>query len=367
MSTGVSQARLPSLDGIRGLAFLLVFADHAAWPAADGALGVTVFFFLSGYLITTLLLREEAATGRLDLRAFWIRRAFRILPLFYLVLAGTTLLTLIGARTAELDARALLAQALHASNYLFVYAGESGTPIGTDTYWSLAVEEHYYVVFPLLALLAVRRRLTRRTRAAVLLLLCAAVLAWRWVYVVLLETDYPHVYLRTYLATDMRVDGILWGALLAVVLDTGELRRRTPSAVQLMLAPVGLGALLLATTPDDLQYQLVWQTTAQALALALLFTGLLVRPPQLLQRRPLVWLGAVSYAAYLTHRAVLEALERLLSPGSLAVGLLGLALTLTIAEGCRRWVELPVARLRASLHPVAVGASPQAAAGAAHR
>lgn len=354
-----ASTRIPSLDGIRALAFLLVFVDHAQWPGPGGALGVTVFFFLSGYLITTLLLREESRTGGIDLRAFWARRAMRILPLFYLVLAAAAALTVLGARQAELRAGPLLAQALHGSNYLFIRSGEAGTPIGTDTYWSLAVEEHYYAVFPLLALLAVRRQTSRRMRALVLLGLCLAVLAWRWTYVSFLESDYPEAHLRTYLATDMRVDEILWGALLAVLLRPHRLAERLPLPVQRCLAPMGLAALLSATAVDHLRYELVWETTLQALSLAVLFTGVLVRPPRLLQTRALVWLGAVSYAAYLTHRAVLEGLERLLGPAPLSIGIVGLAVTLLVAEACRRLVEQPLdawrQRARQVRVPAAVG------------
>ena len=354
MSEPSGGGRIPSLDGLRGMAFLLVFVDHAHWPGPGGALGVTVFFFLSGYLITTLLLQEECRTGSIDLRAFWVRRALRILPLFYLVLAAAAALTFLGARQAELRAGPLLAQVLHGSNYLFIRSGEDGTPIGTDTYWSLAVEEHYYLVFPLLALLAVRRQVSRRTRAVVLLGLCLTVLAWRWTYVTFLESDYPEVYLRTYLATDMRVDGILWGALLAVLLRPRLLAERLPLAAQRCLAPVGLAALLSATAVDQLQYELVWETTLQALCLAVLFMGVLVRPPRLLQARSLVWLGAVSYAAYLMHRAVLEALERLHGAATLPVGVLGLVVTLVLAEACRRLVERPLAAWRQQAQRVPV-------------
>src|ERR1700733_14513831 len=104
---------LPSLDGIRAVSFLLVFAAHAGLgDVIPGGFGVTVFFFLSGYLITTLLRIEHDATGTVSLRQFYLRRALRILPPFYLVLALAALAAWLGVIAGGLSARALLFQAL---------------------------------------------------------------------------------------------------------------------------------------------------------------------------------------------------------------------------------------------------------------
>lgn len=339
--------RLPSLDGIRGIAFLLVFASHAGINHAGGALGVTVFFFLSGYLITTLLLDEERRTGTVRIGAFYLRRAVRILPVFYLVLAAATLVSLAGGLAP--DPWPLVAQALNLTNYLFALRGTGGVPLGTDTYWSLAVEEHYYLVFPLAVLLAVRRRVPRVVRAGVVVGLCVAVLAWRQVYVSTHggPTVYP-TYLHAYLATDCRVDGILWGAALALVLDRRALAARLPAGAAAALLPVGVATLVLVTrdAPFTWYYQ-VPMTTLQALALAVAFTGALVAPPRVLQTRPLVWLGSISYAAYLLHRLVINRLETVLPDQGPAVWVAGLATTLLLAEALRRTVEQPLTRWRA--------------------
>src|SRR5580700_9256594 len=168
---------LPSLDGIRALSFLVVFAAHAGLDRViPGGFGVTVFFFLSGYLITTLLRMEHDAKGTVSLRQFYLRRALRILPPFYVVLALAARLGLIAGGVRAL---ALLAQALHLANYWIVRFGYDGQPRGTGVYWSLAVEEHFYLVFPCLYLVLRRLWPAPRTQAMAIYALCAGVLAWR--------------------------------------------------------------------------------------------------------------------------------------------------------------------------------------------
>jgi peptidoglycan/LPS O-acetylase OafA/YrhL len=139
---------VPSLDGIRALSFLVVFAAHAGLDSlVPGGFGVTVFFFLSGFLITTLLRIEEEAHGTLSFRSFYARRALRILPPFYLVLALAASAAWTGLLPGGLEPRAVAAQALHLANFWIVRHGYAGQPAGTGVYWSLAVEEHFYSSF----------------------------------------------------------------------------------------------------------------------------------------------------------------------------------------------------------------------------
>src|SRR5271170_6379627 len=113
-------SRIHGLDGIRACAFLLVLGGHAGFAWIPGGFGVTVFFFLSGYLIATLLRLEFKESGRIDLRAFYIRRAFRILPLFYLVLIAALLLRYAGQLSGSLDAPAIVSQFFQWSNYYLI-------------------------------------------------------------------------------------------------------------------------------------------------------------------------------------------------------------------------------------------------------
>ena len=132
---------IPSLDGIRALSFLMVFVAHAGLDAVvPGGFGVTVFFFLSGYLITTLLRVEYDQFGTVSLKNFYLRRILRIWPAFYLVLLLAVALTMLGLVEGSLRVAPLAAQALNVGNYWIIYHGVFGLPAGTGVYWSLAVE-----------------------------------------------------------------------------------------------------------------------------------------------------------------------------------------------------------------------------------
>src|SRR4029077_21192748 len=142
---------IPSLDGLRALSFLIVFLAHAGLDrVVPGGFGVTVFFFLSGYLITTLMRIEAERTGKVSLKNFYLRRALRILPPFYIVFVAATIFGEIGFLRGDVRPRLLpvALQAMHLSNYWIAAKGWSGIATGTGVYWSLAVEEHFYLLFP---------------------------------------------------------------------------------------------------------------------------------------------------------------------------------------------------------------------------
>lgn len=203
--------RIPSLDGIRALSIMLVFAAHVGLgPYGTGDFGVTIFFFLSGYLITTLMRAEYEKNGVVNLGHFWLRRALRILPPFYLVMLVATLAALALYPPGTVSAASMLAKVLFYANYWEIY-GVNRQPPGTGVVWSLAVEEHFYVLFPLLYVAMQRNRLPRLTQAWLLWGMCALVLAWRCVLVMAMHADST----RIYIATDTRVDAILFGCALA--------------------------------------------------------------------------------------------------------------------------------------------------------
>ena len=194
---------------------MVVFLGHAGLGAiVPGYFGLTLFFFLSGYLITTLMRIEFDRTGTVRLRQFYLRRVLRIFPPFYLVLAIAWLLTTLGIfAEPRPTVQGMLSQALHFTNYYIVAHGWwEGLASGTWVYWSLAVEEHFYLFFPLLYLLLRRRFSTGRQQMFALLTICALVLVWRFVLVFALDAPKD----RTYVATDTRIDSILFGCILAV-------------------------------------------------------------------------------------------------------------------------------------------------------
>jgi peptidoglycan/LPS O-acetylase OafA/YrhL len=204
---------IPSLDGIRAVSFLLVFAAHATEsPYIPGGLGVTIFFFLSGFLITTLMRSEFQRNGAINYGHFWLRRILRIFPAFYFVLILAALSSLVFDPVGTLDMQAVMAQLFHYSNYWIIQHGYLGLPPGTGVYWSLAVEEHFYLFFPWVYSAIQYLRVSNRNQAIFFWSLCLIILFWRCALVFLWHVSEN----RTYLATDTRVDSILFGCALAV-------------------------------------------------------------------------------------------------------------------------------------------------------
>jgi peptidoglycan/LPS O-acetylase OafA/YrhL len=203
---------IPSLDGIRAISFFIVFLQHAGFDFIPGIFGVTIFFFLSGYLITTLLRIEFDRTKHINLKNFYIRRTLRIFPPFYLTLVIGVILTLVGVLPEKLTSSGILSQVFYWYNYYQMNALWHGVPSGTIVFWSLAVEEHFYLVFPFLYLLLRRYLPSRFHQMLVLLSICVLVLLWRCVLVYVLHSPEG----RTRVATDTRIDSILFGCILAI-------------------------------------------------------------------------------------------------------------------------------------------------------
>ena len=363
LSTKASPLYIPSLDGIRALAVMLVFAAHAVTIAGaaprlkgvvPGEFGVTVFFFLSGYLITTLLRMEHAKMGRVSLRAFYLRRVLRIFPPLYLVLFATTALTLVRpVPDLRITLEGVLAQATYLTNYYIVVNGWwTGHAPGTWIFWSLAVEEHFYLLFPLLYLVLLRRLPSRQRQALVLAGICAAVLAWRFVLVYAFGAHKD----RVYVATDTRIDSIMFGCILGVVanpvLDRTIYSDRWWKYVWVPLALIGL---LVSFVVNSSGFQWVFAYSLQGICLFPLFIAAVRYPNwgpfQLLNLGWVKFVGVVSYSIYLMHPAVLWAMKSSVDSGYIAAAL-ALALTLGLAYAIYQVVEKPAGRLRRRLSKV---------------
>ena len=345
---------IPSLDGIRACAVMLVFVAHAGLRGrVPGEFGVTVFFFLSGYLITTLLRIEHEQTGAISFRAFYLRRVLRIFPPFYLALAIATVLWLVGGlpKGPPFQLDGVLAQGLFLTNYYIVQHGWwTGHAQGTWIFWSLAVEEHFYLAFPLVYLLLLRFLPGRRRQALVLAGLCGLVLAWRLVLVFALGAARD----RTYVATDTRIDSILFGCILGVIANPVLDRTRvSDDALRYAWVPLALAGLLLSFVVRSPRFQMSLAYTLQGLCLFPLFIAA-VRladwgPFRLLNLSWVKFVGILSYSIYLVHPAVLWGVTSWIAAPAAVQAVLGLALTLAIACGIYLAVEKPAARLRRRL------------------
>jgi peptidoglycan/LPS O-acetylase OafA/YrhL len=307
----------PHLDGLRTVAVYLVVAFHAGLAGFGGGfIGVDVFFVLSGYLVTSLLWRELVANARVDRRRFYARRARRILPAALATLIVTATIWAVVATPAELFdiAGGFRAACLYAANWYFIHQSTDyfGANINSNPivhFWSLAVEEQFYLVWPLLlgGLFAATRRSGRARwwilRGAVFLLASAsAIAAW--------HIGRTHLD-RAYFGTDTRAYQLLAGALLALTPQVFRLTRRF--AARTMLAPVALAGLVVTGS------SIFHMTPISRGFYATLFTGVLIvaledpasEPTRsLLGSQPFAYLGRLSYGTYLWHWPVIVLLER---------------------------------------------------------
>ncbi|WP_404387891.1 acyltransferase family protein [Humibacillus xanthopallidus] len=356
-----SRDRIEGLDGLRALAIVGVLVYHldAAW-LPGGFLGVDVFFVVSGFLITTLLVREHRRTGRVALSQFWVRRARRLLPTLVLCVVTSVLIARVVSTDLLVDVgRQMVGALTFSTNWLEITAGSSyfdqTAPQLFMNFWSLAVEEQFYLLWPLITigLLALSSRL--RVGAAVAIGGGSALLM-ALLYVP--DTDAT----RVYYGTDTHVVGLMAGAALAFAWASPRLARFvTPSRwgrFGTVAGPVALLVLVAEMVLLDEQHPLTFRG---GIALASLATAVLIMAvidpapaasggPTTLQRltrhSAATWVGARSYSIYLWHWPVilLVALDNPSAPGTLSHVLTRVwcvVVTLALADLTYRFVEGP--------------------------
>jgi peptidoglycan/LPS O-acetylase OafA/YrhL len=379
---------VPGLDGLRGVAVLSVMAFHAGlqW-ARGGLLGVDIFFVLSGFLVTSLLLDEHRRTATIGLRRFWAGRARRLLPALFLLLAGVCAWARwagdgIPLQQVRSDAYSTLA---YVANWHYVASGQNyfvrfAAPSPLLHTWSLAVEEQFYLVWPLVVLF-VLRRFGARALGWVAAVLAAGSAAW-CASLLLIGTSID----RLYYGTDTRAQAIMIGALLAVVVPIGDRqlgptgsaaprlasgagprprspgRDLAPARSDRLLGPVGLvGASVLAFSLHSIQgsgpflyeggFLIVGLCTASVVAVT-------VRRPghplsRLLSWRPLRFTGRISYGLYLYHWPLFLVLTQARTGLSgTALVALRFGVTFAVAAASYRFVECPIRARRPLTVPV---------------
>lgn len=290
---------IPGLDGLRAISVMLVIVGHGGLEnVVPGGLGVTIFFFISGFLITNLLISEAVQYGGNAIGKFYVRRYLRLTPELY---AYVLICLIASAVFFHVEIGRFLASFLYLMNYFSLFAGQEGDPANPFVLghlWSLAVEEHFYLVFPLLFVL-----LFRRPRAFVLVLvgICLAAIGVRAIaFGVFDNPDYA------YFASDARIDSIIFGCLLALAMRHAVGQRilyrfgRSPVLVAAL-------ALMLATLLyRDEAFRDVLRFTVQGIALffgvAALYTSALgAFVVMVLEVGVLRFLGRISYGMYLWH------------------------------------------------------------------
>ena len=349
-----TSSRLPGLDGLRAIAVLAVIAFHFLPDSLQGGyVGVDVFFVISGFLITGLLVRERATAGRISLGGFWARRARRLLPALVLVVAVCSSAALfIGGDVLVGLGSQVLGAATFSSNWLAIVLGQSyfdtTTPELFRNLWSLAVEEQFYLLWPLalLLLLLVRNRFVRSGIALVLAIGSAVAMA------LLAGPDAT----RVYYGTDTHSFGLALGAALAFLLE-GRFRDAAaplPRPVRIALpiagalATAGVVAVALLLPEGD------WLATHGGLALVAVLTAIAIAGAtgagswlgRALDVQPLRWIGERSYGLYLWHWPVLVLLVAALPRESAWWVAPAAALVVTVGASALsyRFVETPLRR-----------------------
>ncbi|HUP55689.1 MAG TPA: acyltransferase family protein [Methylomirabilota bacterium] len=307
-------AHIPALDGLRGMAVALVLAYHFGVPGFGGGfLGVDLFFVLSGFLITTLLIHEWDGRAAIDLAQFWFRRARRLLPAVFVLLAVLAAWSSTASAYEKGPLRwDLLASLGYVANWRFIIVGESyfsefATASPVRHLWSLAIEEQFYVAWPLIVFVALRVAASRRRGP--LLVTGALIVATLLSTIILAATYDESDPSRAYFSTFARAHELLIGAGAAILAAhspaLGRLIDRHAGRLALV-AVAGIVALGLVLSDASPAYfyggSAAFSVAAAALILALVIgtrsTGLAHRA---LRFAPLVWLGTISYGVYLWH------------------------------------------------------------------
>lgn len=345
MDRGGRSSRLgyrPELDGLRGIAILLVVLAHAYVPGFlyGDQVGVTLFFVLSGFLITSLLLEELDRTGTISLRSFYRRRLLRLAPAFLVMVATVTAANLVVGAPGTLRNAAL------ALAYVGNWSVAASDWVGNLNHtWTLAIEEQFYVVWPVaLLLLATRLRLSRRAIGA---LLAAVIVVLGIERIALVAAGVTLD--RIVFGSDTRADALLIGCLLATGFAAAS---RVPHRAILYAAAAAI--LILALLVIGMPLAMEWRLLVIALAAAGLL-GAALRDPllrRLLAWRPLVGVGRISYGMYLWNVPLMWALFAHVEPLALPVRtVIIVGSNIGLAAASYVAVERPFLRVKARSQP----------------
>ncbi|MEP3890435.1 MAG: acyltransferase [Hellea sp.] len=311
---------IPGLDGLRAIAVLIVMVAHLGFEhIVPGGFGVTVFFFISGFLITRLLLAESEKSG-IGLKNFYARRFVRLYPALLFMLFGTVaiygLAGIGGPSGAELTAGVFYFTNIF---QVFTRATTDTLPFMPWTHlWSLAVEEHFYLIFPAFMFLC---RKNWKRAAAILIVILAAVPLWR--AFIMFGTELPFADYN-YMMTDARFDSLAWGCLLSVLLHLkGNLKVFKPLLGLIPTAIAG-AAIIASFLIRDETFRYTLRFTLQGAALFVLvlnfyYLKALNFAVSMMEWKWLAWVGQVSYALYLWHVPIYDLVHRAMDRGPMSL------------------------------------------------
>lgn len=317
LSPAAAYGYIPGLNGLRAIAvFIVIVAHFGIAKLIPGGFGVTTFFFISGFLITRLLIAEKKLNGKIGLKQFYIRRLIRLYPALIAMIVPTTIYFMMmgygGPTVTE-----FMAALGYFTNFFQVAIRSAGDPLPFMSWthlWSLAVEEHFYLVFPLIVVACgVVTKSLRNTLIAVVILvpLWRLFIAGGALGVSVSVPDY------NYMMSDARFDSLAWGCLLTVLLDRAQSIKKFSPLIGWGPIAVGFAMLALSFLWRDETFRYVWRYSVQGAAMFLLFLNLyyfriLRFVMKILELAPIAWIGTVSYGLYLWHFPVIDACSRLI-------------------------------------------------------
>ena len=348
----------PGLDGLRAIAIATVLVFHVGAFSREktlggGFLGVEVFFVISGFLITALLVEEYERNSRISLGKFYVRRALRLFPALFAVVAVAVIYASFAPRNQLHEtAKEAVSAIFYWDNWF--HALNIGNPTILLHTWSLSIEEQFYVLWPIVLIGALWLTRTRTRRE--LWLLPFALVAAASITRAGVSLAHPSSFMRLYFGTDTRADALLIGCTLALVWARGLPRRLESLLTWLAVPSVVVLALLMwfARVPGRSLY--VYGLLACSLAAAVLIANVVTGRPaalvHVLERPALVFVGKISYGLYLWHYVVFWIVRDYTGGWSQASRVpLELALAVTVAVASYYVLELPIVRQKVRFTP----------------
>lgn len=353
---GKKRRYITGLDGIRAIAVIMVLAYHLKLALfKSGFLGVTVFFVLSGYLITGILISEVEEEGTIDLKNFWLRRIRRLVPA---VMSMAVVIIFVSAVVNRIiftkGCKDFLASVLGFNNWWQIfnkvsYFEAAGVPSPFTHCWSLAIETQFYLIYPLILLgiyKLVKSREEGRAKRGLLFAGVTLMLALISVILMIVLFDPQQDASRVYYGTDTRAFSLLFGALLAILWDYRMVPRRLSASVNMVLGSVSFAVLLVMTIAINGSSNFWYrggQFVGTILTVLVIYTvsGRKIWLSRFLSNPVLKWIGDRSYSIYLWHYPIILLISKGIK-ASWWITLIEIVLSVVLAELSYRFIETPI-------------------------